>query len=288
MMGEYAPLLTTLAGTGLLGLTASVLGVFAVLRKQSLLGDAISHAAFPGIAATLYITGSSNPSVLTCGGCIAGMIGAVCAQQIAQYSRIKYDALLAIVLSVFFGFGLMIVTMIQKYAFAEQSVLGKFLFGNAATLLMHDIGILAGVSVCICLAVYVLWKEMTLLAFDRQFAHSIGYTTYLLDALMTALLVVTVSVGLHLVGVLLMSSLLIAPAAAARQWTRRITSMTAVSGGIGVMSSVTGTLLSSLEPNVPTGPVIVIVLSVCVVVSLIAAPHRGIMWEWLQRRRIRQ
>jgi len=278
MIGAYLPVVITIIGTGLLGLTSSVLGVFAVLRRQSLLGDAISHAALPGIVLMFLCTQVSDPLVLTLGGGIAGILGALLVRYVVQYTGISYDAVLAVVLSVFFGTGLMLLTVVQKRAYGEQAILGKFLFGNAATLLVYDLLVLAGIALCICMCLYMCWKECKLLAFDEQFAYSCGYRIQLMDALLTGLIVGAVVIGLHLVGVLLMSSLLIAPAAAARQWTSRIEYMALVAGVLGVGCCIVGSLVSNVAPQVPTGPVIVILMSICVAVSL-SFGHIMRMWR---------
>ena len=288
MIEQYIPVLLTIGGTGLLGLTASLLGVFAIVREQSLLGDAISHAALPGIALTFMLTQSADPFVLLIGGAIVGVIGAIFARVVVRYTPLRHDALLGIVLSVFFGFGLVLLTVIQKQAVADQAILGKFLFGNAATLLTYDVAVLSGIAICICSIVLLLWKECKMLAFDPQFAHSCGYRVLTLDALVTVLTVCTIVIGLYLVGVLLMSSLLIAPAAAARQWTSRLETMAIIAAGIGLVASILGTTISSFGPQVPTGPVIVIVMSICVGVSLLFAPHRGIVWSMKRTRKTTQ
>ena len=126
-------------GTMLVGAVAGGMGVFAVLRRQSLLGDAISHAALPGIALMFWLGNATNPYVLLLGGGIAGCIGAFVVTLVARVTPLKKDALLGIILSVFFGFGIVIKTMIQKQGLAHQAVLGKFFFGNASTLLPTDI-----------------------------------------------------------------------------------------------------------------------------------------------------
>lgn len=284
MIVQYVPLMLTIGGTGLLGVTASLLGTFAILREQSLLGDAMSHAALPGIAAAFLLTQSGDPFVLMIGGAVSGLLGALFARIVVRYTTLKHDALLGIVLSVFFGGGLVLLTVIQKQALAEQAILGKFLFGNAATLLTYDILVLSCVAIVMCTTVIAFWKELKMLAFDPQFAYSCGYRVDLLDGVLTILTVGTVVVGLHLVGVLLMSSFLIAPAAAARQWTSRMEYMALIATGIGVGSSMIGTGMSSMVAQVPSGPVIVIIMSICVGVSLAFAPGRGIVWSMKRHR----
>ncbi len=261
-----------IAGTSVLGMTAGALGVFALLRKQSLLGDAISHAAFPGIVGAFLITHSKNPAVLMMGGVITGTIGALLVTVITHYSSLKKDAALGIILSVFFGFGIVLMTHIQKKPLASQAVLHKFLFGNASTLLLEDIYTMAIIGFAVILGMLVIKKELTLLAFDATYAKAMNYPVFLLEAILTILMVLSICIGLQTVGVILMSTMLIAPAAAARQWTRRLTPMLFLSSFFGSSISIAGSLLSSKYERCPTGPIIVVLLSILVLFSLFCAP----------------
>ncbi len=278
-------LVTVLSGTALLGLTAGVLGCFAFLRKQSLLADAISHAALPGIALTFLLTHSKNPSVLLCGGAIAGGIGTLLVTLITHKTTLKNDTALGFVLSVFFGLGLVLLTVVQKSAIAEQAVLNKFLFGNAATLLRDEVFVIGIVGGAILLCVTVLWKEFKVITFDPLFARTINYPVVILESVLTMLLVLAIVIGLQTVGVVLMSTLFVAPAAAARQWTSCLSKMVLLAGLFGAFSGVVGSVISSTVAHIPTGPMIVVVMRSMVVVSLLAAPHRGLLWQRYGSRR---
>ena len=202
-------------GAALLGTVSGALGSYAVLRRQSLLGDAISHAALPGIAIAFLLTGSKMPLVMVLGAAIVGWLGTLLILSIVRLTRIKYDSALAIVLSTFFGFGLVLHTLIQRTGNANQAGLDTFLFGQAATMLARDaltIGILGGVAIIIML---IFWKELKLLVFDEGFAASIGFPIRALDILLTSLLVIAIVLGLQAVGAVLMSAMLVAPAVAA-------------------------------------------------------------------------
>ena len=204
-------------GAAMLGAVNGVLGSFAVLRRQSLLGDGISHAALPGIALAFLVTGSKSSLGLLLGAAAAGWVGTLLLMGIVKNTRVKYDTALGLVLSVFFGFGLVLLTYIQKMPVASQAGLDKFLFGQAATLLRKDvvtIGVLGGIVLAFLL---VFWKEFKLLSFDPDFALSLGFPVRMLDILLTTLLVVSIVIGLQTVGVVLMSAMVVAPAAAARQ-----------------------------------------------------------------------
>lgn len=272
-LSTHYTLIIVCIGTMLLGITAGSLGVFALLRKQSLLGDTISHAALPGIALMFLATHSRNPLLLMLGGSIAGCIGTILMLLITRYTKLKQDTVLGIILSVFFGFGLVLMTVIQKYAIPHQSILNKFLFGSASTLIMQDVYAMAFITAITLGLLSLYWKEFTILTFDRGFAHASGYPVMALDILLTILMVFAISLGLQTVGVVLMSAMLIAPAAAAYQWTTRLSSMVFLAACIGACSSLIGSCISSWYTHIPTGPMIVVILSVCVLLSFACAPR---------------
>ncbi|MBY0527767.1 MAG: metal ABC transporter permease [Gemmataceae bacterium] len=279
------------AGCSVLGMVSGALGTYAVLRKQSLLGDAISHAALPGVAIGFLLTRSRAPLVLVLGAGIAGWIATLAVMSITRFTRVKSDSALALVLSVFFGFGLMLLTYMQKQLpDARQAGLDRVLFGQAAAMLESDVATMAVLGGVALLLMLVFWKEFKLLSFDPDFGASIGLPMRLLDVLLTTLLVVAIVIGLQTVGVVLMSAMLVAPAAAARQWTDHLGRMVLLAAGIGAASGFAGGVISSSIAHVPTGPVIVLCVSVVVVASLLLAPNRGLLWSWLRhlgnRRRL--
>ena len=279
---------TVALGSGVLGLASGALGAFAVLRRQSLLGDAISHAALPGIAIAFLLTGSKAPLVLVLGAAAAGWIATLAVGGILRSSRVKADSALGLALSVFFGFGMVLLTFIQRRPDATQAGLDKFLFGQAATLLARDVISMAVLGAASLVVVLILWKEFKLLAFDPDFAASLGFPARRLDVLLTTLLVVAIVSGLQTVGVVLMSAMIVAPAAAARQWTDRLGRMIALSALFGAAAGVSGAMISSLTARLPTGPVIVLCATAIVVFSLACAPNRGLLWQAARNQRARR
>lgn len=275
-------LILVILGTTILGVVSGALGTFAVLRKQSLLGDAISHAALPGIAIAFLITHTKNPLALVLGACIAGWIGTVIVMIIVKNTTLKEDAALGIILSVFFGFGLVLLTVIQKLPIASQSGLSSFLFGSAATLLFEDILTMSVLGSLTIVVLFLFWKEFKLLAFDQGFAKSLGYPIKRLEILLTSLIVVAIVIGLQTVGVVLMSAMIIAPAAGARQWTDKLSLMVLISAVFGAISGVSGAVLSGIVQHLPTGPTIVLIVSFLVLISLLFAPNRGLVWGWFR------
>lgn len=279
--------LIVLSGSVILGLVAGTAGAFAVLRKQSLLGDAISHASLPGLAAAFLVTHSKNPMVLLSGALCAGWIGTSLVNMMIHRTKIKEDAALGMILSVFFGFGLVLLTYIQKLPLGNQAGLSHFLFGSAATLLMKDILVIAVSGGFVLINLLLFWKEFKCLTFDTEYAKSIGIPVEKVQFYLTCLIVIAIVIGLQTVGVVLMSALIIAPSAAARQWTDRFYKMILLSGFFGALSGGAGALLSSYWFNAPTGPTIVLVLSAIVFYSLLFSPHRGVIWNSIQGHRYR-
>lgn len=282
---------TVALGAGTLGAVSGALGSFAVLRRQSLLGDAVSHAALPGIALAFLLSGSRAPLVLVIGAAAAGWLGTLAAMSVVRATRIKLDAALGGGMMVFFGLGLVLLTYIQKHVpDASQAGLDQFLFGQAATLLQRDLATMAVLGGLTVVLLLVLWKQFKLLAFDAEFAATLGLPVRRLDVLLTTLLVIAIVIGLQTVGVVLMSAMVVAPAAAARQWTNRLGVMVALAGGFGAAAGVCGALLSSSVEHLPTGPLIVLCATAVVVVSLLFAPNRGLTWsllrQWRNQRRL--
>ena len=277
---------TVLAGCGLLGITSGVMGCFALLRRQSLLGDALAHAALPGVCVAFMVSGSKHPVALLCGALIAGLIGALLILIVVRGSRIKEDSAIGIVLSVFFAVGIVLLTFIQRSPAGNQSGLDHFLFGQAAGMLRRDIVVFSVVSFVVLATVVLLFKELKLLCFDRALGTSIGLPMATLEVLVTVLLVAVVVIGLQTVGVVLMVASLIVPAAAARQWTNRLGVMVVLSAFIGGAASTLGVIASATAARLPTGPAVVLVSSAVLAMSLVFAPNRGLLWEVARARRL--
>jgi len=274
-------------GSALIGALGGVLGTFALLRRQSLMGDAMSHAALPGIVLAFLLTGSRDLPLLLAGASLSAWLGALLVVFIIRHSRIRPDAALGLVLSVFFGFGMVLLTVAQRRPTAAQAGLERFLFGQAAMMLQRDVEGIALAAALILLLIVLLWKEFKVLAFDPAFAAAIGLPVMALDVLLTTLIVLTIALGLQAMGVVLMSGVLVAPAAAARQWTNRLEPMVILAGGFGALSGILGTLLSSWIGRLPTGPVIALCASGIALFSLGFAPHRGLVWAWKPLRYVK-
>jgi manganese/zinc/iron transport system permease protein len=274
-------------GGALLGALSGLLGTFAVLRQQAMMGDALSHAALPGVAVAFLLAGRDLGALLT-GAAISGWLGVLFVRAVTRSTRLKQDAVMGIVLTVWFAFGIALLTYIQGRADASQAGLDHFIFGQAAGIRAADVQLIAAAGAVMLLIVAVLWKEIKLVTFDIAFAHSVGLRTRLIDLILSTLIVVVIVLGLRLVGVILMVSLLIAPAVAARQWTQRLSQMVVLSGIFGAFAGAVGAIISAVDVDIPTGPMIIVVASILAFASILFAPERGVLWTLLKSRRDRR
>ncbi|MBD3403069.1 iron chelate uptake ABC transporter family permease subunit [candidate division GN15 bacterium] len=265
------------AGSILLGATAGALGSFAYLQRRSLLGDALAHSALPGVGLAFLLVGEKDFMALLIGAAIAGWLGALAVNAITRHSKLKQDAALGIVLTVFFGLGVVVLTHIQKTGAGSQAGLDSFLFGQAAALGERDVILLSIVAVVLLSMVALGFRSFTLLSFDPGFARSIGLPVRVLQFVLTTMIVLAVTIGLQAVGVVLIAALLITPAAAARQWTDKLSTMVILAALFGALSGLLGGWVSFLAPRMPTGPWVVVVISVVFAVSILFAPKRGVI-----------
>lgn len=276
---------TVALGSAILGLISGVLGSFAVLRKQSLLGDGVSHSALPGVVLAFLLIGSKNTETLLLGGLVSGLLATLFILGITRHTRIKFDSALALVMSVFFGLGMVLLTYVQKIPNSNQAGLKRFIFGQASTLLQRDVILMSVCGAFLLFLIALFWKEFKLFTFDPEFAQSLGFSQKRLNLLLSFMIVMAIIIGLQTVGVILMSAMLIAPAVAARQWTNRLWVMVLLSSVFGAFSGVAGTATSSLAQKLPTGPAIVVYISLIVIVSVLFAPGRGILHKlWVHRQ----
>ncbi len=283
-------------GTLLLGIGSGIVGTFMLLRKRSLVGDVVSHAALPGIAISFLVaeitqpgTGRSMPLLLV-GALLAGLVGVGCTMAISRFSRIKQDAALAIVLSVFFGLGISLFTVIQKLPTGNVAGLQQFIYGQTASMTLGDVRLIGLASLVVLAIASLLFKEIGLLCFDEQFARSNGWPTAWLDLILMALVVSVAIIGLQSVGLLLVVALLIIPAASARFWTERLGPMTLIAAGFGGLSAWLGAVTSSMFSRFSAGPVIVLAGTLFFLFSMTFGTRRGIIRRLLlqvaMRRRV--
>lgn len=282
-----------LRGTIVLGIACGIVGSFLLLRKRALVADALSHAALPGVclgfllAVWLGVDGRSL-SVLLPAAAVFGLLGVATVHVLSHVPRIKEDAAIGAVLSVFFAGGVVLLSAIQRMALPNKAGLNHFIFGQAATMNAADVNLIAILAVIGVGVALIAFKELRLLCFDAPFARSLGWSTLALDGLLLALITMLTVIGLHAVGAILMVALLIIPAAAARFWTERLGVMAALAAVVGALACLAGSAASAVMPRVPTGPAIVIACGGLFLVSLTAAPKRGVVAAVVRRATLRR
>ncbi len=280
------------AGTTLLGLAAGVVGVFTLLRKRALMSDALSHATLPGIALAFIVatllgeTGRSLP-VLLFGGALTGVLGVVTVQGLLRHTRLKEDAAIGIVLSVFFGVGIVLLSIVQRMPTGNAAGLSHFIYGQTAAMRAADAWLMAGLAGVSVMSAWLLHKEFALVCFNASFAQVDGWPVTLIDLMMMGLVVLVTVSGLPAVGLILVVAMLIIPPVSARFWTEKMGWLLVLSGLIGALCGYAGSSVSALFPRQPAGAVIVLSAGVVFAVSMLAAPKRGVVVTVLRRWRLR-
>lgn len=280
-------------GTTLLGIAAGLIGSFLLLRKRSLMGDALSHATLPGIAIAFAIMvslggdGKSLPGLLL-GATLSGVAGIATMLLIRNTTRLRDDVAMGFVLSVFFGVGVASLRMVQSLPGASAAGLESFIYGKTASMVQSDFFLIALVAGAASLVSLLFLKEFLLLCFDDGYAASQGWPTLFLDVLLLGLVTAVTVIGLQAVGLILVIAFLITPPTAARFWTQRLLPMLLISALIGGVSGWLGASLSALTPQLPAGAVIVLVAAALFLVSMLFAPERGVLPRLLNQARLRR
>ncbi len=286
LLGSYAFLIVAIA-TMLLASASAILGAMSVLQKQSLIADALGHASYPGVVLAFMLFASREVPLLLLGAGIIGCLACALIQGLAQRSHIQRDNLLAIILSGFFGLGLLLKSYIQgnpQFQGASQAGLRDYIFGQAAFLGMEDARRIAFVSIFCLIFIWIFYRPLRVFLFDPNYAHCLGYRRRPLNLLILGLTVLMVTLGLRSVGAILMSSLFITPISCARLYSQRLGKCLGLSALFGALSALGGSALSTLYSGLPTGPAIVTFLSIFYFVSLLFAP-RGILRRSMAKRR---
>ncbi|MEW6279121.1 MAG: iron chelate uptake ABC transporter family permease subunit, partial [Candidatus Eremiobacterota bacterium] len=262
------------------------------LRGMALMGDTLGHAVLPGVGAAFLLTGQKAMLPLMAGAAAAGMLGTASVWAIRRFSRLKEDSAMGLVLTSFFGLGIVLLTVIQKSGSGSQSGLDHFLFGQAAALGPDDLAVLGAVAAVCVVTVAVYFKELTVTSFDPIFAASIGLKVGRFNALLMGLTTLAVVAAIPAVGVVLVSAMLVTPAAAAQLVSRRMGPMLLMSAGLGMGAGAVGALFSFLAQGMPTGPCMVLAASVFFLAAYLFSPDRGLLaraWRRAgQSRRIRR
>ena len=272
----------------LFGAVCGLTGSFIVVRRMALFGDAISHAVLPGVAIGFMWGMEKDPLAILIGATLAGLLGSVLVQAIVRTSRIKQDAALGIVLASFFALGLCLIRMVQNNEGASRITgLKTYLFGDVAVIDRADLITMAVIVILTFVLFYFLYRPLLVISFDRQFAYSIGISVRLLDAVFQMFLAVAIVVSLQAVGVVLVSAMLIIPAATAYLLVDRMNKMIVIAMILGVMSATLGVFFSFLGSNLPTGPFMVISSSLLFLMAYLFSPKNGRITKWLRYMKLK-
>ncbi|MEL6584950.1 MAG: metal ABC transporter permease [Pseudomonadota bacterium] len=280
-------------GTTVIGVVAGALGAFAYLRKQSLISDVIGHAALPGallaflMAVMVFGVNGRSMLLLVIGAVVTGTLAALFANIVAAQTKIAIDTAMAISMTTFFGFGMLLLRFIANAPLPGKGGIEDYLFGNAASITQADLITSIAVGAAALAVMLVFWKEFALRTFDPVLSNMLGFRARIIDTLMFSTIVVAIVIGVKAVGFVLMVAFVVTPPAAARQWTNTLPSMVALSAVFGGLGSGLGAYLSISLGNVPTGPVICLVLFAIFLISLIASPKRSIVRAALHRAEAR-
>nr|WP_155732981.1 metal ABC transporter permease [Streptobacillus moniliformis] len=272
-------------GCSLLGMISAIIGTFAVLKKESLLGDGVAHSSLAGICIAFLLTGRRELFILLIGALIMGLICVLLIHYIGTNSKVKFDSAIALILSTFFGLGLVLLTYLKRIPGAKKAGLSNFIFGQASTLILKDIYLITGVGLILLILVIFFWKQIKISIFDKEYAKTIGINSDRYRLLVSVMIVINVIIGLQIAGVVLMTAMMISPVVAARQWSNKLNIVVILSSIFGAISGFIGSLSSSLNSSLPTGPVIVVVLSIFVMFSMLFSNKRGLIYRYISRKK---
>ncbi len=283
LSGDYT-FLVVLAGTTVLGVLCSLLGSFIVLKRESLIGDCLAHSSYPGIIlAFMYMGVKHLPSQLL-GAFLSAAMAITLLVYAKRITRLPFDGLLATILSTFFGFGIVLMSIVQRMNNANQAGLKTFIFGQASTMLYEDVVASSVLGFAVLLVILFFWKELKIVTFDQEYAYTIGTPIRTFQYMFSFFTILTILLAMQSVGIILMSALLVAPAIAARQWTKTLGQMVSLASLFGACSAVGGTLISSILPKIPTGPSIAVIATSLAILSLLFSPH-GVLVTMLKNQR---
>jgi manganese/zinc/iron transport system permease protein len=287
-------------GSMLMCFSSALVGVIVFLRKRSLLGEALSHAAYPGVVMSVFVIAAFFPTsdlisvAILIGASLTSLIGLWVIDKMERRFQVKNDAALCFVLSVFFGVGVLIASQLQiSHALLYKSV-QIFLYGQAATMTDVHVWIYAMLGIVVVAILLCFYRQIAMAVFDREFAKAVGVRVGFVDTMLFVLLVLAIVIGIRSVGVVLMAGMLIAPAVAARQWSHRLWLVLLLAAVIGAVSGFLGNYFSIELPgedakfSLPTGPMILLVCSSIALCSLLFSPQSGLVSRLLRAARFRR
>ena len=281
---EYYTFWVVSIGAGIICFAAGIVGTFSYLRKRALIGDVVSHAVLPGVAISFMLTGVKNPLYFLIGATTSGILSIWLVDFIQSKSKLKPDTILALTLSVFFGIGIVLLTKIQHSGDAAQSGLDSFLFGKAASMTMRDVITFSIIALINTICIVVFLRAFSIISFDEEYAKSIGFNVKVIKSFLALLTVITVAIGIQSVGIVLMAALLITPASGARFLTNSVKKMLVYAGIFALFSGFSGVIISSSGKAMPTGPWIVVVLSIFTIIAIFFGKEKGVIARMRTRK----
>lgn len=277
ILAEYSNLFYVLVGLILLSIATAVIGNFLVLKKQSLMGDAVSHSVLPGLVLAYLFLNTKSTLVLLGGAFISGWISVFLIDWIVKNSKIKYDAALAITLSTFFGAGMMLLTYVQQNQIGTSAGLENYIFGSAATLIGDDVLLLSLLTFITLFFTFIFYKELKTFVFSEEYFQSISQHYHFIKTLYLNLIVLVIVIGISVFGVVLISALLIIPSIISSFWSDRLWKRIILSCLFSVLSSIGAAFISLYIDNMPTGPWVVLFLGMFLFVSIITRNYFKIL-----------
>jgi len=275
-------------GTMSLAISTGIVGTISILKRQSLIGDAVGHASFPGIVLAFIVAGRKDSLTLMTGAIIAGVFAFFIIQSVVNSSKLEADTTMAIILSAMFGFGMVLKSYIQgNPAFSgSQAGLANYIFGQAAYMLKEDVVIIFSVSIVSILLFLIFFKEIKIHVFDEAYAETLGIKKNIISVLIIIITMLLIAAGLKAVGVVLISSMLITPGVIGMQWSKRYESVLIIAAISGALSALIGTSVSTLVKGMSTGPSIILCMTTVAFLSVLCGPY-GIIASKLRKGKLR-
>ena len=279
-LGYNATLVTL--GASLLGAAAGMAGTFLYLRKNALISDAISHATLPGLGFAFLVAfgfgiDGRQLLILLSGSALSAALGLYFVNWLTRETRLTQDTAIGCVLSVFFAFGVVLLTIIQVIPAGRKAGLESFLLGSTAGMLYSDALLILVLSIITALVLFVFLRPIKLVVFDQGYSETLGISVQRVDFIILAVTLAVTVLGMKIVGLILIVALLITPAVSARFWSERTNIILVTATLFGALSGYIGSAISAVSPGLPTGPIIVLCCFGLFLFSFLFAPKRGVL-----------
>lgn len=279
-LGYNATLVTL--GASLLGAAAGMAGTFLYLRKNALISDAISHATLPGLGFAFLVAfgfgiDGRQLLILLSGSALSAALGLYFVNWLTRETRLTQDTAIGCVLSVFFAFGVVLLTIIQVIPAGRKAGLESFLLGSTAGMLYSDALLILILSIITALVLFVFLRPIKLVAFDQGYSETLGISVRRVDFIILMVTLAVTVLGMKIVGLILIVALLIIPAVSARFWSERTNIILVTATLFGALSGYIGSAISAVSPGLPTGPIIVLCCFGLFLFSFLFAPKRGVL-----------